>query len=461
MSSLVMHEDELKSMKRNELQKLAKRYNVKANMKNILIIEALLQIKANDDIAPLIESSKASEESNTIATDSKEKEKLDVSGCNFLDDSSLNLPNLSLNASLQESHLGKDITESSDAGTSESQNDLPTSLRNSPDGALLKTPENCSKAQSEADSKTFSVPKKTTKARTSSKENRSSMSLRKRKCNTVEKEPAPRSNKRKKAPEAKTDKSSSWTSLSSNIPRFVVSGVTTKSSEHKAFSRMESIDDYEKRKKERQQRLFGSNRKQSAAMSRLTKPKTPKLPPSKSSLPRPNIFSPNVAKRSNSSAKTEVTVKKDGFKPSILSTSKINTNFDKKTSKLAPPKRVSVIFNVKENAAKTPARNNRKSRASMTPFKPGGNVSIINTPQSTKKPKFDLKASLKKPLTYVPHKGPLKDFGTSEKKASLREKSKNMRKNKVTSRDQRRKQHRENKASVRDANRMKKRGIQV
>jgi len=137
-----------------------------------------------------------------------------------------------------------------------------------------------------------------------------------------------------------------------------------------------------------------------------------------------------------------------------MSTSKINTNFNKKVSKLAQPKRVSVLFkNVAENP-KTPITNNRKSRASMTPFKSGA----INTPQSSKKPKFDLKASLKKPLNYVPHKGPLKEFG-KENKTSLQEKAKDLKRSKVISRDERRKQERKKKADVKDTKLMRRRGI--
>lgn len=303
-----------------------------------------------------------------------------------------------------------------------------------------RTPETHAEKKPEADSKTFSVPKKTSKSRipdNDKKENRSSMSLRKRKSSAAE---DLNSEKRRSARDCSKETNISESSTTS-IPRFVVAGVTTSKTQHRAFSKMESIDDYEKRKKARQQRLFGSNRKQSAAMSRLTQPKTPRSLTAKSGIPRPSFLSPNLSKKTTLVVKkAKSAIKKpDVFKPTVMSTSKINTNFNKNVSKLAQPKRVSVLFKNVIEDPKTPIRNNRKSRTLTTPFKAG----TVNTPLSSKKPKFDLKASLKKPLNYVPHKGPLKDFGKENK----------------MSRDERRKQERKKKTAIKDNKMMRRRGI--
>lgn len=119
------------------------------------------------------------------------------------------------------------------------------------------------------------------------------------------------------------------------------------------------------------------------------------------------------------------------FRPSVLSTRRINVRFSEAThdgepkkSLLKTPGRLSTCV-----AHSTPRRQTgekpsvtKSSNVSATTV-PGafvftGNASFSTTP-GTNKPGFNLKASLSKPLSYKPHKGKLKPFAETKENTAV------------------------------------------
>ncbi|XP_044023378.1 nucleolar and spindle-associated protein 1 isoform X1 [Siniperca chuatsi] len=116
------------------------------------------------------------------------------------------------------------------------------------------------------------------------------------------------------------------------------------------------------------------------------------------------------------------------FRPSVLSTRRINVRFSEvthdnehKRSLLKTPARMSPCVTSstpqKPTADGGKPKNVKTSTFSATktpgPFIFTGNTSTSTTP-GTQKSNFDLKASLSRPLTYKPHTGKLKPFGEAK-----------------------------------------------
>ncbi|KAM4723374.1 nucleolar and spindle-associated protein 1 isoform 2-T2 [Anableps anableps] len=126
--------------------------------------------------------------------------------------------------------------------------------------------------------------------------------------------------------------------------------------------------------------------------------------------------------------------KDDGlFRPSVLSARRINVRFSEATldnefkrSLVKTPARMSPCV-----ASSTPQKQTAdagkptlvkssgfSAQKTPGPFVFTGNTSALGTPGTQKKPAFDLKASLSRPLTYKPHKGKLKPFGDAKENAA-------------------------------------------
>ncbi|XP_072221663.1 nucleolar and spindle-associated protein 1 [Leuresthes tenuis] len=209
------------------------------------------------------------------------------------------------------------------------------------------------------------------------------------------------------------------------------------------FNKMESIDTYVQRKTKQMDTYKGPVKEQKELLDKI-KPQPLNVKAQVKTNPALTvIFSPaplnkrpaderrGHALSSVSKAPPNKLAGKDvSFRPSVLSTRRINVRFSDSTRDNE--------FNT--SLEKTPARKS-PSVTSSTPQKqtadvgkchsvrtstqktPGpfvftGNTSTLTTPGTQKKPSFDLKASLSRPLAYKPHKGKLKPFGDAKENSA-------------------------------------------
>ncbi|XP_052006959.1 nucleolar and spindle-associated protein 1 [Xyrauchen texanus] len=214
------------------------------------------------------------------------------------------------------------------------------------------------------------------------------------------------------------------------------------------FKKMESIDSYVQRKNKQIEK---------APASRAT------------------FFSPGVQEKKPVPERRRITQQsaskpalKDSstFRPTVLTTSKINVRFTQATqdneykrslvktparmSPLVPlpstPGRKSDIYSKPELNKTISTVNNTPA---ITPYVFSGNNSMSATPGTTKNT-FDLKASLSRPLNYKPHKGKLKPFGAAQENTALNKSQtipshqKNYKEHQVQTREERRAKHTDN-----------------
>lgn len=188
------------------------------------------------------------------------------------------------------------------------------------------------------------------------------------------------------------------------------------------FEEMESIYQYMERKKKifEERKLLNELKKQPSSKDFGVTPKsqrervyelyTPVSQRRSKGRDRGTAQSTSCVKGSGKSSATRMSVrfsattKDNEFKCSLAKTpARKSPNV---TVPCSTPKGQSVL---RTNKLKTPRRD---SAAVSTPFK--GTAKALNTPISQKKPVFDLKASLSRPLNYEPHKGKLKPWGQSK-----------------------------------------------
>ncbi|XP_047594453.1 nucleolar and spindle-associated protein 1 [Lutra lutra] len=199
------------------------------------------------------------------------------------------------------------------------------------------------------------------------------------------------------------------------------------------FKEMESIDQYIERKKKNfeEHNAFHELKKQPATKGAVVTPvplrgRLP-LACTPTSQPRSQGWPLGATGRSTLCGKGSA-------KRSVLSATKMNVRFsaatkdnEHKRSLTKTPARKSPHVTISGSTPKGQAvlgiykikTTTGNSTSVVTPFRL--TTQAAQTPVSSKKPVFDLKASLSRPLNYEPHKGKLKPWGQSKENNSLKE----------------------------------------
>ncbi|XP_068821398.1 nucleolar and spindle-associated protein 1 isoform X1 [Capricornis sumatraensis] len=197
------------------------------------------------------------------------------------------------------------------------------------------------------------------------------------------------------------------------------------------FKEMESIDQYVERKKKHFEEHNSFNELKRQPITKGV-PATPVPARGRLSV----AFTPGSQQRSQGRphAGRSTLCVKGSAKHSALSAAKMNVRFsaatkdnEHKRSLTKTPARKSPHVTMSGNTPKGQAvlgthklkTTRGESVAVITPFKL--TTEAVQTPTSHKKPVFDLKASLSRPLNYEPHKGKLKPWGQSKENNSLHE----------------------------------------
>ncbi|XP_024588358.1 nucleolar and spindle-associated protein 1 isoform X2 [Neophocaena asiaeorientalis asiaeorientalis] len=197
------------------------------------------------------------------------------------------------------------------------------------------------------------------------------------------------------------------------------------------FKEMESIDQYVERKKKHfeEHNSFNELKKQPGTKGVVA---TPVPPRERLSVARTPASQRGSQGRPHAGRSTLCV--KGLAKRSALSATKMNVRFsaatkdnEHKRSLTKTPARKSPHVTTSGSTPKGQAvlethklkTTRAESAAVITPFKL--TAETAQTPISHRKPVFDLKASLSRPLNYEPHKGKLKPWGQSKENSSLNE----------------------------------------
>ncbi|XP_043998188.1 nucleolar and spindle-associated protein 1 isoform X2 [Gambusia affinis] len=192
------------------------------------------------------------------------------------------------------------------------------------------------------------------------------------------------------------------------------------------FNKMESIDIYVQRKTKQMETYKNPVKDQKKSSARATMFSPGNKTPAEERRRHTLLSASKIPSK-------KPTQKEDGhFRPSVLSARRVNVRFSEATldnefkrslvktpARMSPCVASSTPQKPTADAAKPAAAKSSGLSAQKTPgpFIFTGNMSALGTPGTQKKPAFDLKASLSRPLTYKPHKGKLKPFGDVKENA--------------------------------------------
>ncbi|XP_023590907.1 nucleolar and spindle-associated protein 1 isoform X1 [Trichechus manatus latirostris] len=203
------------------------------------------------------------------------------------------------------------------------------------------------------------------------------------------------------------------------------------------FKKMESIDQYIERKRkhfEEHSNSLNELKKQPFHKGAVTAPTVTPVPVRGRSSGARAPGHGRSQRGSQGTAGRSILGPRRSVKPFALSATKMNVRFsaatednEQKRSLTKTPARKSPHVLVSGSTPKGPAvlgthklKTTKADPATViTPLKL--TAEAVQTPSSNKKPVFDLKASLSRPLTYEPHKGKLKPWGQSKENNPLNE----------------------------------------
>ncbi|XP_032403737.1 nucleolar and spindle-associated protein 1 isoform X3 [Xiphophorus hellerii] len=195
------------------------------------------------------------------------------------------------------------------------------------------------------------------------------------------------------------------------------------------FNKMESIDSYVQRKTKQVEtyKIPVKDLKKNSARATMFSPVPSNKTPAEENCRHTLLSASKIPSKKPAQ-------KEDGrFRPSVLSARRVNVRFSEATldnefkrslvktpARMSPCVASSTPQKPTADAAKPAAAKSSALSAQKTPgpFIFTGNTSALGTPGTQKKPAFDLKASLSRPLSYQPHKGKLKPFGDVKENAA-------------------------------------------
>ncbi|XP_041070927.1 nucleolar and spindle-associated protein 1 isoform X3 [Carcharodon carcharias] len=164
-----------------------------------------------------------------------------------------------------------------------------------------------------------------------------------------------------------------------------------------SFNKMESIDLYVERKRKRIEAFGNSAKQKSVNEPKNLKSTLPFFSPVHQTLKFDRLSTPTNQRKSPRCSAAAVTLNEKSVLPSVCSVTKTNVRFTDATK-----------VNDKRGAMKTPTTKSTYTELSSNPVVTPYRFFGSTTPGTNKK--FDLKASLTRPLTYKPHKGKLKSW---------------------------------------------------